>query len=300
MATFEQVTRIFPAIAGTVVAALVSWLLFSTAPTPSIINNAAKIACVLAAAGGAVGITRYGLRDVATAPGNGVPPSDESGLRDRIAPLIIGIGTVGIAAIAIVVLVVIYRSKQGDVPAASQSIFTAVLPVFATWVGTVIAFYFTNESYRQAAQSNRALLTPSDDDEPITSHQRMIPYEKITKMVTGVDGVPLDPKQIAISDVRVKFSDTVSRLIIFSDQKKPLYIIRKKHLENVTPATLENYLDMDGYLVDATNFAFIAAQLTVGDARRQARMLGTVDLFVTDRGTALEPIKGWVTDDKLT
>ena len=34
-----------------------------------------------------------------------------------------------------------------------MGVFTAVLPVFATWVGTVLAFYFSNKSFRQAAKA---------------------------------------------------------------------------------------------------------------------------------------------------
>ena len=44
---------------------------------------------------------------------------------------------------------------QGKIDSLLLGIFGSVLPILATWVGTVIAFYFTNESYRQARRGDR-------------------------------------------------------------------------------------------------------------------------------------------------
>ena len=72
--------------------------------------------------------------------------------------------------------------------------------MFATWVGTVIAFYFTNESFRQAAQSTReAVAARTSDAGRVTD--RMIPFEKVAKLVKPRAGV----RQAKMAEVMTRY-----------------------------------------------------------------------------------------------
>ena len=237
--------------------------------------------------------------------GEGAPQTplgpDKTTMANRIAPLIIAIGTAGIVVIAVGVLIAInHKAVVGDeeeLRTATLAIFSSVLPVFATWVGTVIAFYFTNESFRQAAESTRALTAPSDGDEPIVAPTRMIPVAKITSITLGTDEVSEDPKTILMSVLGLKFGPTVTRVIIFDKQKRPVYIIRSKLYEQDKPGNVGVYLEK--HLADATNFRFLTERATVGDARNLMKMFNTVDVFITTNGNPEEPVRGWVTDDRV-
>jgi hypothetical protein len=252
-----------------------------------------------------------------------VPSSAEgdSLLRGRLAPLVIGIGTVGILVVAVAALIGISVGRQQPLePSVYLGVFSTVIPVFATWVGSVIAFYFSNESFRQAAQASGALKGDADANEPITSPNRMIPLDKITSIVlkgpkkhpagssedlnkapVAGDVYPDKAEDVEIADITWLLSNnTVSRLIIFDQNMVPVVIVRKKLiLELPAGAKVEQYLAKGQNRADAVNFRSIPETATVGEARVTASVYKTADLFVTKSGRLDEPIKGWVPDDKL-
>lgn len=191
----------------------------------------------------------------------------------------------------------------------------------ATWVGAVIAFYFSNESFRQAAEASGALGKDASADEPITSATRMIPVDKITGIVLkgprkhpafsseelrkapdASDAYPGKAEEVGMKDIVWMLSNaTVSRVVIFDPQMNPVMIVRKK----LIPEDLEGDANVEQYLAkgqnraDAANFQMVPETATVGEAREVVRMFKTADLFVTRTGQKGEPIKGWVPDDRL-
>ncbi|HEY9012751.1 MAG TPA: hypothetical protein VIN06_17225 [Devosia sp.] len=227
-------------------------------------------------------------------------------LRSRLAPLVIGIGTIGILVVAGAVIwgVSLIREPRTVDPSVYLGIFSSVVPVFATWVGAVIAFYFTNESFRQAAEASGATKGDPSDSEPITSPTRMIPFEKIThyELKPKDDGTGLeDPGGVDFSAIKPLFSATVSRIIILDPNKRPVRIVRQKLVPADMPddAKLSEYFVHDQNASDAINFKTIPETSTVGEARAVAKLYKLADLFVTKTGGAEEPILGWVPDDRL-
>jgi len=234
-------------------------------------------------------------------------------MRARIAPVIISVGTIGIASLAIAVMLFLYQASQGAgrIDGIAQkldtillSVFTSVLSVFATWVGTILAFYFTNESFRAASASAQRLLGAPTAEEPITD--RMVAIQKMTvhQLPEGanVNSTPLD-------ELRKKFNRTVTRLPVLNHQGHVLLIVRSKLLEAFDKAqaganavqnpTIAHYLAQDQNREDALNFVFLPAAATLEDARRLLRAAKTNDIFITDSGRPQDPIRGWVTDDVL-
>lgn len=221
--------------------------------------------------------------------------SDDAAVRQRLAPMVIGIGTAGIVVIALVVITAI--SRKDDKGQAVLSIFTTILPVFATWVGAVIAFYFSNESFRIAAQAAGAPGMSGDND-PITGPGRFIAYEKITKIVVPSTESHAQADQLEMEGVRKNFSDSITRLIIFDDKKRVVYIIRKK-LDDGKAATVADYLRLARNAADAINFRMLPSSATVADGIRSLSLYKTLDIFISDTGRSDDPVLGWVTDDKL-
>lgn len=231
-------------------------------------------------------------------------------LRRRLAPLVIGIGTLGILIVAVAVLVGISTRPGAQPPDESVylGIFSSVIPVFATWVGAVIAFYFSNESFRQAAEASGALKGDASDSEPITSPTRMIPLEKIThyELKASVDPttnkeVLEDPANVSYGTISPLFSAAVSRVIILTPNKRAVRIIREKLVPAGMDAnaTLARYFAHDQNASDSLNFKTIPETATVGEARAMKSLYKLADIFVTKTGGVDEPIRGWVPDDKL-
>lgn len=307
--TVKVLLRILPVAIGAIVA---FWLVSRVLPAQGQVDlpGLANVGIALGMGAVVALVLRLALGSLEDGQAPARTTASEQTLRDRIAPLIIGIGTAGIVSIAVVVMLLLNfataEAIKGKLDTIMLSVFSTVVPVFATWVGTVIAFYFTNESFRQAAESTRSLM-PAVEDEAITAPNRMIPFDKITKIVLGSAELTAPPEGtlatspdgVAMADVRKRFGDTVSRVIVFSAEMKPLCIIRKK-LDTVPTITLVGeYLKQDGNAADAANFRFLPAQATVEDGRRALRLYNTADIFVTDRGFPDEPVKGWVPDDRL-
>lgn len=316
----EKTLRYLPA-AGTVlaVAILLGLLIYKGAP----LDWPSGVALLLIAGFGFViaATLRYAVGHLAESPAPQV--ADEAAIRGRLAPLVIGIGTGGILVMAIAVVIGITVGARGEPdPAVYLGIFSSVVPVFATWVGAVIAFFFTNESFRQAAQASGALKADASDSEPITAPTRMIPLEKITKIVLGAPkkhaastsadltkapaaggatyATVLD--ELEMADVVWMFSnETVTRLIVLDPQMRPVAVIRKKLVPSdlAADARLKSYFDNGQNRADALNFRWVPETATVGQGREMIRLYKTADLFVSKTGQADEPIKGWVPDDRL-
>ena len=79
-----------------------------------------------------------------------------------MAPFVLALGGSAIVVLTLTLIIVFAimapknMALQGKIDSLLLGIFGSVLPILATWVGTVIAFYFTNESFEQAAEATAA------------------------------------------------------------------------------------------------------------------------------------------------
>ncbi len=224
------------------------------------------------------------------------PPVDH--MRDRLALTILTVGTSAIVVVSLAIVIVFardytLRTKLGEF---GPTMFTTLVPVFSTWVGTVLAFYFSNESFRQATESTRSLFNRDrDDDIPIKREGIMVPYDKITK-VGVVDEADARKQPVTAAS----FTDTASRLIFFDKGRHPLFVIRKKRFDaKPANATVDDYLREDGNKADATNFRFLSESASLADGLTSLEHTKASDFFITPRGDASEPVLGWVSDDAL-
>src|SRR4029453_16222492 len=102
------------------------------------------------------------------------------------------LSVVGIAGAA--VFAIIYASDD-ERDETTRLVFTAMLPLFGTWVGTVLAFYFARENLQAATKSNPAstesslrLIHGFTPETPV--QEAMIPLASIDshKLPAGDDG----------------------------------------------------------------------------------------------------------------
>jgi|SRR5262245_50544287 len=82
---------------------------------------------------------------------DGVPPS-EAGYRARLGTYLVAGSSAGVLVLAITVIVAAAFQGAAEVKATAQIVFTAVLPLLGTWVGTVLAFYFSKENFESASR----------------------------------------------------------------------------------------------------------------------------------------------------
>ena len=310
----EQYFKIAAAIAGALLIGFAAFYLAreetgAVAGTEAGTSRIGNLAAILVFVFGVAAAIRFTLGRPLLAsaadPGGGAPADASEVIRSRLAPLVIGIGAggIGIIAIATIIGLKLANVNPDKLETILPGIFTTVLPVFATWVGTVLAFYYTNESYRQAAESTRQLMQPVQNDGPITD--RMIPYEKIAKIelpltpVAGQPPIATTREELKMTEFSSRFSDAITRVIIFDKGKVPVAIIRKKLADGKSYDTVGDYLKAEGNAADAGNFVFLPVKATVADGRRMLELHNTADIFVNDPGAPGKAINGWVTDERL-
>ena len=230
--------------------------------------------------------------------------------RRMIAFWIIIASVVGIAGVA--ALAIIFAKDGTQRADTTRLIFTSMLPLFGTWVGTVLAFYFTRDSLEAATESTLSTLRASgtfDDGTPVTSV--MIPVSKIAAMRVAAGGVADD---ILLHDVFQKMEDSgFLRIPILGDSGQVLYIVHRVIIDQFAGSLSKDPSDAAAFsetlgallavaelkaLVEA--YAFVAQDDVLSDARAAMRAVeGANDVFVTASGQRSEAIIGWLTNTDM-
>src|SRR5215471_8029519 len=101
----------------------------------------------------------------------GAQQASDASTRKWLALGIVGISVFGIVALS-AVAIALSGSARAD---TSRLVFSSVLPLLGTWVGTVLAFYFARENLQAATDSairtteSTLRLTGREAGTPVTS-----------------------------------------------------------------------------------------------------------------------------------
>jgi hypothetical protein len=277
----------------------------------------AMLAVTVCIASGVTAMLRFALAPLTPRSSMSSTASPED-LRSRIAPIVLSIGSVAIVllALALIISFVVLTTISPPVQAISTKIdtlltgvFTSVLPVLATWVGTVLAFYFGSENFRQAAQNTREALgvTPKKKITDV-----MIPFERIAQLSAESETAAGD---ITMDDVIHTMSEAASRVIIFNKATKtPIYVIRSsippmpddwitadyRVGSGSTGKHVKDYLAVAKNQADAENFRFVGENATAEAALALMAKEGVDDVFITKDGQPNSRVLGWATSHDLS
>ncbi|MEM1363428.1 MAG: hypothetical protein AAGF94_17240 [Pseudomonadota bacterium] len=203
--------------------------------------------------------------------------------------------------------------SDADVASALKDILFAVLPLAGTWVGTVLAFYFSTSSFEAAANQSRELYFASTDKIKGPSDR------PIREIMTRRDAFePLVAKEIEgkkLSEVVALMKDA-QRVPVFQEREtgkppdKAIGVLHKGDLEKAQTAK-------DGSKIDPTYDqakmpdelplkTMVAASriLRPGAPLKEAEdILGETptcrDFFITATGSRDGAVLGWVTNTAL-
>lgn len=215
---------------------------------------------------------------------------------------------VGASIVAIVLISAVAILAAGDDRAdTSRLVFSAVLPLLGTWVGTVLAFYFARENLAAATESTLA-LAGIETATPVT--RVMIPESDFIAHDLGSNEAVEDVPLSAVRDKMQQLSPPSRRLPIRNASGAVLYVIHDSTLtayaesQGQSTATLDKSLgDLLGdpafkELVEA--IGFVPEKATVADARAVMASVKTFnDVFVTPSGKRDERAIGWLTNTLL-
>lgn len=219
--------------------------------------------------------------------------------RWQLARIVTILSIVGITVVA--ALVIFFAT---DREAASQLVLTAVLPLLATWVGTVLAYYYSSESIEAATRSVRDLLTTEEKLKAIPVADVMIRFREMVYFTYTDD--------LKVQDLLDKLmaSGKGYRLPFLGDKGQPVYILHKSAVDDalverakagddVTKLTLKVLFEKVSGLKELAqgSFGVIAEDATLADAQTEMRRIKDCqDIFVTDNGRKDGAVLGWVTN----
>jgi hypothetical protein len=193
-------------------------------------------------------------------------------------------------------------------PQDGKDVLSTVLPVFASWVGMVLAFYFGQRSFQAATEQAQKLAKISPEERakaPIASIMRRFRDTVHFTIPTGQSEV-----DVTLAALRDKLKEKTSRLPIVDADRKPKYMIHESSLDKYEKAggseadTLETFLDKqrEKGVEFGLGKAFVAVgeDATIAEAKRGMEQVAFCqDIFVTAQGTADEPLIGWVSNVRL-
>jgi hypothetical protein len=240
---------------------------------------------------------------------------DDAAVRARVAPIVLLIGSTAIVALALALIISFvvlapltgFSQIQQKIDTLLSGVFSTVLPVLATWVGTVLAFYFGSENFRQAAQNTRDVL-----NDQLASKKKitdvMVPYERIARLpadtADAADALPM-------SDVINTMSAAATRVIVFNTKNQtPIYVIRSssppmpdkwmtsdyKESDASKGKSIKDYLaeNNNANKADAVNFRFVDENATPQVVLAMMTKEGVDDVFITKDGQKTSRVLGWV------
>lgn len=218
---------------------------------------------------------------------------------------------IGLLLLLIVSGLAIGFASSGTREEATRLVFAAVVPLVGTWVGTVLAFYFSRDNFEAAATQTRATyaqvagLTAST---PVI--EAMLPASQIAAPAPVADDTAA--KALALKDLMAFLSQrNVSRAPIFNSAGAVLYVVhdfvvyRYAASAGVTPPdfggkTIADLLLDTASAGPATAFDAVGPSASVGDARAKLTAKADCrDVFVTENGGRDGRVLGWLTNNDL-
>lgn len=212
----------------------------------------------------------------------------------------------GVIALGITVVLVAGNQAKAD---ASKNVLSTLLPLIGTWVGTVLAFYFSKANFEAAAQSVAAMakqVTGQERLKTVPVQSKMITRDKMFFKPDPIDG-------LKIADV-LKDLETAKkgdRIPVLTSTNAIKYIMHRSILDryladkgssaggtaNLTFADL--FKDKpDFQQLFSRSFATVKPDATLADAQSAMESVKDCeDVFVTAQGGRDNEVLGWITDN---
>jgi hypothetical protein len=270
-----------------------------------------------------------------TTPTAPLPPPDKKSMFTNTIALAIII----LSALLLVILISLaWANLKPDDPkdptrfetyTHAKELINILLPVIGTWMGTILAFYFSKENYEAANKQVKDLLSQ------VSSTDDKLKVVKVTDvMTTADDGTVLKVKDkeefegMKINDLILKMSETITERmpILKGDDRTYLFLIYRSTLDRflqefdeglikfnnptdppkakkdltVSDMLNSNFEVMKQILAINLDKCFLPVTATLNDAR-QAMQDNSLcqDVFITQTGKRTEKVLGWITNTKI-
>lgn len=232
----------------------------------------------------------------------------------EVAKLVLGFSSGAIlvvSAVAIIAAALVGTKGEGQrLLETCQMVFNALLPLLGTWVGTVLAYYFSRKNFESASDSVERLVSMTTEQKlkQLSVAQEMLHLPQITSRQVAAGQ---SAESILLKELFAGFGGKITRMPILDSTGAVLFIVHqsglfkflaKKALEGMTKDQIDK-LTMKELIDDAelkswiSNIAFVSEAATVAEAKSlMEHRQGCQDLIVTRTGDKAEPLQGWMTN----
>lgn len=232
---------------------------------------------------------------------------DPNRTRTLIAFTVIGVGIVGIVVISWVAMATTDNKDE-----TARLVFASVLPLIGTWVGAVLAFYFSRDNLQAASETTlRAVREAGGLTAETLVKDAMTRVDQIQPKIVVADDA--EAQQVKLKELYDAMQTAKrGRIPILTDKQVALYVVHEPDIDKyaqakgtsastLTPADTLAQLLADPATVSAvSNFVTVPATATLGDARSAlGKAMDAKDVFVTDTGQKSGVVLGWLTNSDL-
>lgn len=250
--------------------------------------------------------------------------SKAGGTNDQRFTIAIGIlnkaywalGVIGFVALLMIGLPVITNYTPENADKANQAIkdlLGILLPLIGTWVGTVLAFYFSQANFEAATKStidlHQQFRSSEEKLQSIKITDKMIPMSKVSAKLV-IEGGKAEKDYLLTDLITIlETADTIprQRLPILDDQEHIKYILHRSFIDkyrsenigepNVANFTLQDMLDNSKDKSVPSAFGVLPPTANLADAKHLIdQEADCSDVFVTEDGKKDSKVQGWVTN----
>jgi len=223
--------------------------------------------------------------------------------------LTVGVMVGGLILIVVFGLVYVFDSNEAT---ASENVFNALIPLIASWIGTVLAFYFGRENMEAAADRFLTLNSETLDDIPVENV--MI---DLGTMVFEDDDPDLNGNLKLLELVESYKKIRKDRIpFLTKDKLSPQYIIHISFIEsflatykgedpNISKLTINNLIQSDQFrdhfgFEETHGFVVVGPRTSLELAIENLNKIDQGrDIFITEGGKENGRVIGWITDSLI-
>lgn len=232
------------------------------------------------------------------------------GTDDRFTRYAVALMMIIVSMLAIVVLCATIVIASSDRAGASEKVLNTLLPLLGTWVGTVLAYYFSKENLAAATSSVTTLARQISGDDrlrTISVKDRMLPRSRIATLPRPPEDATKLVDIAAFMTARnvrrlpvVDANDVVELIVHRSEIDRFIAAGALTGAKPVAALTWKDLLDVPELRTMFGSFATVAETATMTDAKAQMEKTPNCeDVFVTDNGKKDGKLLGWVTDNDI-
>jgi hypothetical protein len=237
--------------------------------------------------------------------------------RERLAFTIL---VVGLAGMLVLGALVIYFEKV-DRAREAHFVFGSILPLLASWIGTVLAYYYSRENFAAATRSVTDMAKEMSDGKRLTAigvKDKMIAIDKIRTLVASnlaAKFQDIDAIKLSVILTYMGADPAVQRLPVWDDGKVMKYMIHRSKITDFISSKVSAPagsaaadLTLKDLIADSalkqlftTSFAAVSPDKTLADAKLVMESTPHCeDVFVTKTGKKEDEVLGWITDNMIS